>query len=132
MNHRVIGDLPVERLELSSSGQLPFKQQVRYFKKIAVFCQLLNRITAVTQYAFATVDKRDLARTTCRGRKTRIVSEITKRRRQCLDLQCRLPLGTLDNRQFKTLASTLVCNDHAIIGHGALLQNLQVSRMRIG
>src|SRR5262249_61049045 len=53
------------------------KQQIAGFQEVAMFRQLLDRISAVKQYAFVSVDISDLGLAARGGSEARIVSEHT-------------------------------------------------------
>ena len=98
MHHRVISQLIAELIQLQFVGQLSIKKQECDLDKSASFGQLLNGITPVAENPLATIDEGDFAGTG-RGRgEPGIVSKIPECRRQGFDIQCRLALGSSDNR----------------------------------
>ena len=56
VHHRVVGDVVDELLLLLGGRQLAVEQQVGDLQEVAVLGQLLDRIAAVEQHPFVTVD----------------------------------------------------------------------------
>src|SRR5262249_39865652 len=77
VNHRMSGHAIVEISLLRGRWQFAVKQQIAGFQEVAMFRQLLDRISAVKQYAFVSVDITDLGLAACGGSEAGIVSEHT-------------------------------------------------------
>ncbi len=75
VNHRVARHTIVEVSLLGCRWQFAVQKQVAGFQKIAVFGKLIDRVTAIEQGAFVTVDVGDFGFARCRGGEARIVGE---------------------------------------------------------
>jgi len=75
MHHSVHGHALLEIFILLLGRQLTVKKQVAGFQKVAVIRQFFDRISAMEQQSFITINKCQLGFTTRRGGKSWIVSE---------------------------------------------------------
>ena len=75
MQHRVIGHTIVEILLLRWCRQFAVKEQVAGLEEIAVFGELIDRVSAIKKRAFITINEGDVGFAACRGGEPRIVCE---------------------------------------------------------
>lgn len=61
MKHRVVGDRGLEVIELGGSRQFPVDQKIAGFEKVALFCELLDGITSISQYTSISIEVSDRA-----------------------------------------------------------------------
>jgi hypothetical protein len=75
MHHRVTGDALCELFQFLLGRQLAVQQQIAHFDEIGSIGQIVDRITAIQQFALVAVDISDGRVTGGRGSETRIVGE---------------------------------------------------------
>ena len=75
MHHRVARDLVAEGLQLLRGRQLSVQEHVADLDEVALLGQLVDRIAAIEQHAFVTIDIRDRALAACRRLEARVVGE---------------------------------------------------------
>src|SRR5690606_3927864 len=61
VQHRVVANVLAKSIGLLACGQLPIHQQVSRLEKIAVLGERLDRVAAVTEDTFFTIEERDRA-----------------------------------------------------------------------
>ena len=75
MHHRMVLDGFFEIDLLLGIRQFAVLQQVGHLKEIAVFGQLLDRVTAIEEFALVAIDKGDLGLAASRRKKTGVVGK---------------------------------------------------------
>ena len=78
MDHGVARDAVVEIVLLRFGRQFAVEKEVADLQEVAVFCQLIDRISAVKQDAFVAIDEGDLGFTGGCGGETRVVRECAR------------------------------------------------------
>src|SRR5690554_4628350 len=90
----------VEIFLLRLGRQFAVKKQVAGLEEVAIFSELFDRITAVQQNAFVTINVGDLGLTARSGRETRIVGERPRILVERADVDDFRPYSPLSNLEF--------------------------------
>src|SRR5438105_15966538 len=119
---RVMGDLVHPRVELGCRGQLAVQQEVCRFQEGALLGELLDRVAAVTQDPFVTIDVADRAATRRRIHERGIVAHQPKVVGRRLDLP---QIGRADrpvlNRELVARARTVIHDGEGVLRHSCVL-----------
>ncbi len=86
VHHRVVRDAMIEIILLRLGRQIAVEKKVADFEEVAMFCKLLDRVTAVQKHAFIAVDIGDLRFARGRGGEAGIVGEGTRVLVECADV----------------------------------------------
>src|ERR1700694_5681085 len=105
VHHRVTGHALVEVGLLCRRRQFAIEQEVAGLKEVAVLGQLLNRITAIEQYALVAIDISDLGFAARRRREPRIVGEHPGYAVERADVDHVWANGSRKNRKIPALVS---------------------------
>src|ERR1700712_987682 len=126
MQQGVVPDALIEFGELGRRWQLAVDQQPRCLEVRRLLGDLVDRVTAVAQNSFVTVDKGDVR--PCCGRVDKAVVESGEAGllRQCRDVKRRSALNTLQNRKLRCAAGE--CQRRLLllaisVAHGASLSS---------
>ena len=122
MHHGVVQHAVNELLFLRRVGQFALQQQIAGLEKIAIGGELLDRITAVQQFALVAINKRDRGIARCCRQKAGVVGEHAGLRVQLADVDHIRAMGAAIDRQNNGLAVTVgkgclafFIHDHALL-----------------
>ncbi len=138
MQHRVVGDVVVELVQLRLVRQVSEQEKVGDFEKIAVFGELVDRIAAVQQDTGVAVDIGDLGGARSGGGEAGIVSEAAGVAIEFPDVDDVRADRSLDYRQFPGLSVGIIGYGERVggaflfVGHDGSLWTMSVSRCAVG
>ena len=121
MHHGVMRYFVFKRRKFLRVWQMAVHQQIRYFRKIRMFCQLFDRIAAIHQDTGIAIDVSDCTTATRCGHEARIVGEITGFFVEFADIDAVRTQSAGLNRKLDVFIAGAK-DDALVIGHGRLLK----------